>query len=1242
MSFANLTAQLSLNISNFKTSLNQAKSDVNKFGSSMAGYGKKMGTSWEDVGKKIKESTVEVKRHSLGLKDTARIVQGIMISQAFYGIAQTIRSATSELWNFNKELDYSQVTYAALFGSAEVSTDFLSYLRKYAEETIFTFEDLTSSAKKLLAYGLPYENIGYIMSGLTSLGTISGDTAALDRIALALGQIYTKGKLSAEEMRQLANAYVPITEIITQKFGLSEDQLKSVGDLNLPAEDVINAIVDYANQTYGASADAAMLTIKGLESKIAEVMKNIGSDMLKPITALYKSFLAYIAEGLEGVRSAFESGGIGGLFEHLVPDPKLQQVIRQFLANIQNMISSLSILFSALKTVFGDFIVLLMQTFNVVAPVITPVINIFATLLHVISQSTTGMSILRVALLGAAAAFVVLRMQAAYATILTVVTKAVNGLSKALVILGGIVTRHPIVAAIAALGVALIALSASSKTANNGISSLFDRLSGVSGKTSDDVLQKTSKELEDNAAKAQQFNNKLGDGKEAADSLNDAINGTGKAAKKAAGLLAFDEVFKLNDKTDDGTGGLIGAIDDLLGGIGDFSSGLLDGLLPEIGDFSEWTDQFTKSLFGDLLDSVKRMAVGGMAGGLIGGLVGFAIGGLITKNMAGALTGAKWGAKIGAMAGAGFGAFWNDVTEGMQNSINSIVQGGAEGMLIGGIAGFIIGALTTKSLKGALTAAKWGAGLAGFAGAAIGGIFSTLSNEVQKAIDKIAWGGAEGMLLGGLAGFIMGAYATKTLAGATTGAKWGAGLGTVIGGAISGIFGDAELTVQERIENLLGGVSAASTGALIGGLAGMVIGAVVGAFAGGIGALPGAKAGAMIGSALGSLGGMLVEYLKNSGVTEAISSFFSGLWERVGETLGSLVAFFKNAYDGIVTWWNDTKNGFINWWIETKNGFTDWWTSTTDGLTTWWNDTKSGFTKWWNETKTGFASWVSTTISGFLSWATGSGGTFRDWWATTKKGFSDWWTNTFSGFSTWWTNTFTGLSTWWNNTRTGFSNWRTNTFTGLSTWWNDTKGSFNKWVADVDKKLGEFFKLDVSFSTFCSNSLQSIKSWASEVWDTIRDKFNNAINKIKEFLGLSSEAANTPAPKTQTSSTQTTRTPVKSGNGWVSYDGVTRVSVGHATGGIFNREHIARFAEGNKAEAVIPLENASAMQPFVNAISQGILEGLAPTLVQTGNSSDLPPMYVGTLIADERGIKQLYKKFEVIRVQENARKGLAT
>ena len=122
-------------------------------------------------------------------------------------------------------------------------------------------------------------------------------------------------------------------------------------------------------------------------------------------------------------------------------------------------------------------------------------------------------------------------------------------------------------------------------------------------------------------------------------------------------------------------------------------------------------------------------------------------------------------------------------------------------------------------------------------------------------------------------------------------------------------------------------------------------------------------------------------------------------------------------------------------------------------------------------------------------------------------------------------------------------------------------------------------------------------------------------HKVKEFFGLSSKNSNINV-------------------------NVSGGSAGHATGGVFNREHWAKFAEGNKAEAIIPLENESAMQPFVDAVSNGLTASLAPIVasINTNNSSNnLQPLYVGTLAADERGLKELERKMQIIRVKEDRR-----
>jgi hypothetical protein len=151
------------------------------------------------------------------------------------------------------------------------------------------------------------------------------------------------------------------------------------------------------------------------------------------------------------------------------------------------------------------------------------------------------------------------------------------------------------------------------------------------------------------------------------------------------------------------------------------------------------------------------------------------------------------------------------------------------------------------------------------------------------------------------------------------------------------------------------------------------------------------------------------------------------------------------------------------------------------------------------------------------------------------------------------------------------------------------------------------------------------------MWDNVFGKFfgwiSDGISKLKEFFGLDSKAKST---DTSYADAEEESTP----------------KVGHATGGIFRREHVARFAEGNKAEAVIPLENAEAMQPFVAAISDGIMQGLLPTIAamaggqsSAADSESLRPLYVGTLVADERGLKELYRKMNVVEMSENKRRG---
>ena len=140
-SFADLTARLNLNIQNFASNLQSASGMMNKFASNMSGT--------------INDGMTEpAKKAGFAFKDVGRIVQGILISQAFYTGLRSIKEATSATWDFASSLEYAQIAYSNLFGDTKLATEFINVLKDFAAVTPFGFTEAEKAAKRLLAYGI--------------------------------------------------------------------------------------------------------------------------------------------------------------------------------------------------------------------------------------------------------------------------------------------------------------------------------------------------------------------------------------------------------------------------------------------------------------------------------------------------------------------------------------------------------------------------------------------------------------------------------------------------------------------------------------------------------------------------------------------------------------------------------------------------------------------------------------------------------------------------------------------------------------------------------------------------------------------------------------------------------------------------------------------------------------------------------------------------------------------------------
>lgn len=1350
-SFANLTANLNLNIQNFASNMRRAASLTNQFSANLKGQ--------------INNGLVEpAKKSKFEFKDVARIVQGIMISKVFYGGLNAIRNASSAVWEFSQELEYAKIAYSNLFGDTALADEFINVLKDFAAKTPFSFQESEAAAKRLLAYGIQYKNVMYVMQGVLAASSMQGNPQAIESVSRALGQIYTKGRLMNEEMRQLAEAGIPAYEILQEKLGLTQKQLQNLGKEGIPASKAINALVDGMNERFGGVVNASSKTLKGIISNIKDNAVMLVSGAFEPLITVIKSGLNELGEFLFKMREIFELKGLGGVFEAIFP-PELHDTIRMFVANLNNLFQAVVRVSAAFGSLWKPVLEALIRVFNAFAPILTTVLNVLSVMVSWITQNATAMRILTAALAAAATMWVVFKVKALASTVvagvITLISKALAGLSAMLTF----VAAHPFWSMLIALTGLVVGLSGGFGKLSNAIGSMFKKVTAINGMDPDKVLLPSQKERANDLNK---FNKALDTTK---DNMDDLADSTGKATKAAKGLLSFDEVFKLN-KPDEGTNKGISTDTDF--NVPDLSGLDASSFVPEVPSFEGFADNFVTKMTKALKNKFKAAGLGAVLGAILGGLIGGPLGAKIGA-IAGAIAGLLWdaiatklglgpeekkkaaitmgigtalgaiiggilggpaGAKIGAVIGTLAGGIWGLIAQalGVTNAQQyvSLACAGFTGFFAA-IAKYIMGSTVVETLN---SAGKYV--FSGFAHAAGSSLKDCLKTGIIGAIASLG----VGLLSNALSAWLKTEFdltdqdikngsvgqSIGNIIGSITGLILGGPMGSIVGGALGQLAGSI-------VGDFWSYLSTTLKGSIIGGTAGLPIGALIGTICGSIGGPLGAALGAVVGAALGGLIGLIVEHWEpikdwfvNAG--ESIASFFSGLGEKFSEAGTSISGFFsgvQQTLSGVVggitgtlsSVWTSISTSVAQWFAPIGQFFTDvatgvatfasdLWTGITTvfsdlvtaigtfmsdiwtAITTVWNDIVtaigtvmsdiwSAITTVWNDISTAVSTvctTIWTTISnifGFIKdlivkvvtdiwnaivkwftpiaeeigsvcskawtavskWFKSIGSTISEKlsgaWQTVTKFFGDIlttitgkvkeaWTAVSTWFQSIWDVIKEKISGAYNSVKSYFGNIYTSIKKKVSDSYNAVKNFFGNMYTSVKEKIGNMY---TSVKDGIGNIYNSFKNWISNLWDNVFGKFfswiNDGIDKLREFFGLNDKAKGTDISYASNNS---------------------KPKAGHATGGIFNREHVARFAEGNKAEAVIPLENAGAMQPFVDAVANGITASLMPIVANiSGNQGQLQPLYVGTLIADERSLKELNRKMQVIQLQENKRRG---
>lgn len=333
--FSTATLGLRVDATQFNKDIGASESTVVKALAAMSRSADAFDDRWKDL--------------TYGIKDTKRIISGILISQGFYALMNGITAATGAAIDFSSSMETAAVSLEYFVDAAAdtkaAATQVKAYLREvndFAARTPFSTADVLSLSKYMQAVGVAMSQTQSVLSVITDTAAATGANAEqLQRITFALGQMLTKGRIANEEIRQLANANIPIYEILKEELNLTGEQISNIGNYWIDASDAVVAILNGLDKRYNGAADKIAETLAGLTDTILDDAKIIADEAFGGIYDKIVGGAHTIRDLMDHWRSIVTAKGLPGLFNDVAleidPTGQLGNQILQLVGNLKNL-----------------------------------------------------------------------------------------------------------------------------------------------------------------------------------------------------------------------------------------------------------------------------------------------------------------------------------------------------------------------------------------------------------------------------------------------------------------------------------------------------------------------------------------------------------------------------------------------------------------------------------------------------------------------------------------------------------------------------------------------------------------------------------------------------------------------------------------------------------------------------------------------------------------------------------------
>ncbi len=235
-------------------------------------------------------------------------VLGATLSGALSGLGYAMVRTNAQFEKFQitlAQFEKFQITLTTLYKDGNKAKQVLDSIMDFAAKTPFEIDQLTQAWVQMKAMGLE-PNLEMLRAIGDATAALGGSQEVFEGIVRALGQMQARGKVSAEELMQIAERGVPVYDILAKKLGLTKEQLANIGNEGIEANKAIQALIEGMRERFGGNMEKMSRSWEGMISNLKDnwtrFMKAVGES------GAFKALKERLKALLETVDKAFETG----------------------------------------------------------------------------------------------------------------------------------------------------------------------------------------------------------------------------------------------------------------------------------------------------------------------------------------------------------------------------------------------------------------------------------------------------------------------------------------------------------------------------------------------------------------------------------------------------------------------------------------------------------------------------------------------------------------------------------------------------------------------------------------------------------------------------------------------------------------------------------------------------------------------------------------------------------------------